>query len=56
MRWRDHITSDGGMEKGTKNKRMTGHILRLPDHRHSKVEMKWIPFEGKGKRGKPRNI
>ena len=33
--------------------RLAGHILRLPDHRHPKVAMTWIPQKGTRKQGGP---
>ena len=32
--------------------RFAGHILRLKDQRHSKIAIKWTPYEGKRKKGR----
>ena len=34
--------------------RLAGHILRLPDHRPSKMAMSWTPPGGKRKKGRPK--
>ena len=34
--------------------RLPGHILRLPDHRHSKTAMRWTPAGGTRRRDRPK--
>jgi len=38
---------------GERRFRLAGHVLRLPDHRHSKTAMRWTPARGTCRRGRP---
>lgn len=35
--------------------RFAGHILRMSDHRHAKIALRWTPPRGKRRVGRPRN-
>jgi len=62
--WRDRVTNDEVLRRTRtrplsdsiveRRLRLAGHILRLPDIRPSKTAIKWIPQEGKRKRGRPK--
>ncbi|XP_078619529.1 uncharacterized protein LOC144886675 [Branchiostoma floridae x Branchiostoma japonicum] len=65
VRWQEHITNEEILRRANsqplskiitgKRMQLAGHILRLPNHRHSKTAMTWIPPGGKRKRGRPKN-
>ena len=62
--YRDHITNEEILRRSGAKRlqdivterrvRLAGHVLRLPDHRHSKIALRWTPPEGKRKRGRPK--
>ena len=59
----DHITNDEILRRCNSRKlqdivterrmRFAGHVLRLPEQRHSKTAIKWTPLQGKRKKGRP---
>jgi len=60
----DHVTNEEVLSRAGSTRlqdtvaecrfRLAGHILRLPDHRHSKTAIRWTPAGGTRRRGRPK--
>ena len=63
LSWQDRVTNEEltrrlGMQAlseivQTRRLRLAGHVLRLPDVRHARVAMTWIPESGRRTSGRP---
>lgn len=64
IRYSDHITNEEVLLRSHSKRlqdvvmerrlRLAGHILRLPNQRHSKSALRWTPRDGRRKVGRPR--
>ena len=62
----DHVTNEEVLSRAGSTRlqdivaerrfRLAGHILRLPDQRHSKTAIRWTPAGGTCRRGHPKKI